>query len=144
MTKTKKIFTVLSCLMLLVIMSVSIFMVGCEGEDATTLTTTLSASVQNFNVGDTKQSVADWGVAYTPGYEIEFDVLDAEGNKEKYGPNLDKTSLTLTTYEDLLKYGFSVTGFDTSTPTAENETRICTITYINKQASFKYTVGAAA
>lgn len=159
MTKTKKIFTVLSCLMLLAIMSVSIFMVGCAGEDNSILVTSLSDKTQELTINKSKSTAFDdWGVTFTPGYDIEFDVLDDKGNKEKYGPNCGegKTSLTLKTYSDLVKYGFTVSGFDTRTTTASTEGlsegdfkngvhyRVCTITYLGKQASFKYTVKAAA
>ena len=159
MTKTKKIFTVLSCLMLLAIMSVSIFMVGCAGEDTSTIVIAKPEQNTSFNVGQkVSDSTITWDVTFTPGYDIEFDVLDDKGNKEKYGPNCGegKTSLTLKTYSDLVKYGFTVSGFDTRTATTPTDGlneedfkngvhyRVCTITYLGKQASFKYTVKAAA
>ena len=152
MTKSKKIFTVLSCLMLLAIMSVSILMVGCQGEDTTTIVIGAN-QVKEFVVGKSQKDYA-WDVTFTPGYVVEMYVNETDTTKTEIGPGKTATSVAMKTYNHLVKNNFSISGFDTSTATqvaATGETevlnvhyRVCTITYLGKQASFKYKVNAAA
>ena len=130
MVKRKRTLVILSCILLVLMFSMPVFMVGCYGEDVGTLTTDAENYVDDKGIVTyTKNEKWKITITYTPVYlEVmngdKIEVYGTDRNsearqaqtKKKYpGKKIDvqkDEGLTLKDYDDLINAHFSISGFN--------------------------------
>lgn len=140
MTKSKKILIISNCLLLLFMFLMPVFMVGCAGEDTSTLTfsglTLGTSGYYEFAKGSTeKANFANLTVTFTP----EYDYVVGGNTYNKSNP------FKATGYTNILDNGFIVTGYYTGEKSEQKANgewnyKTITISYLNKMCSFNYIV----